>query len=256
MAHKGGGSWKVAYADFVTAMMALFLVLWITAQDAKVKEAVERAFRNPFSSVTKDSVGILPSKETQAVKSQTGNFDSASAVELTMLRRLNQDLMKTLQSNPEDQENNVRLDLTPEGLRINVFDSGHKAIFEPDSEQFTDYGKWIFSTLAWEISRYASFNIELEGHTERGRPPLRENYGNWELSTDRANAARHYMADNGLRLDQVNELRGFADQQLRKPKDPENASNRRISVIVRYLHGSGAIIETPAAGIAHARSSP
>ncbi len=233
MAHKGGGSWKVAYADFVTAMMALFLVLWITAQDAKVKEAVERAFRNPFSSVTKDSVGILPSKETQAVKSQTGNFDSASAVELTMLRRLNQDLMKTLQSNPEDQENNVRLDLTPEGLRINVFDSGHKAIFEPDSEQFTDYGKWIFSTLAWEISRYASFNIELEGHTERGRPPLRENYGNWELSSGRANAARRALLEHGVRGGQIRKVAGFADTMPMAEAEPEDAANRRVTVMLR-----------------------
>ncbi len=233
MAHKGGGSWKVAYADFVTAMMALFLVLWITAQDAKVKEAVERAFRNPFSSVTKDSVGILPSKETQAVKSQTGNFDSASAVELTMLRRLNQDLMKTLQSNPEDQENNVRLDLTPEGLRINVFDSGHKAIFEPDSEQFTDYGKWIFSTLAWEISRYASFNIELEGHTERGRPPVRENYGNWELSSGRANAARRALLEHGVRGGQIRKVAGFADTMPMAEAEPEDAVNRRVTVMLR-----------------------
>src|SRR5260370_35694740 len=229
MAHKGGGSWKVAYADFVTAMMALFLVLWITDQDAKVKEAVERAFRNPFSSVTKDSVGILPSKETQAVKSQTGNFDSASAVELTMLRRLNQDLMKTLQSNPEDQENNVRLDLTPEGLRINVFDSGHKAIFEPDSEQFTDYGKWIFSTLAWEISRYASFNIALQGHTERGRPPLRENYGNWELSSCRANAARRALLQHRVPGRPIPQVSRVADTMPLAQAEPGRPVNPRAT---------------------------
>src|ERR1700691_6481417 len=89
-----GGAWKVAYADFVTAMMALFMVLWLSSQDQRIKEAVERAFRNPFSSVTKDSVGIIPSKETQAVRNSSGNFDSSSAVELNMLRRLNQDLIK------------------------------------------------------------------------------------------------------------------------------------------------------------------
>src|ERR1700685_1765907 len=107
-----GGAWKVAYADFVTAMMALFMVLWPTSQDQRIKEAVERAFRNPFSSVTKDSVGIIPSKETQAVKSSSGNFDSASAVELSMLRRLNQDVLKSFESDSENQEDNpVKLDL-------------------------------------------------------------------------------------------------------------------------------------------------
>src|SRR5208337_2507528 len=129
-----GGAWKVAYADFITAMMALFMVLWLTSQDQRIKEAVERAFRNPFSSVTKESVGVIPSKEMQAVKSSSGNFDSASAVELSMLRRLNQDLLKSFQSDPENQEENpVKLDLTADGLSINVFDRSHKPIFEPQS---------------------------------------------------------------------------------------------------------------------------
>src|ERR1700757_1765873 len=104
MSKKGhhGGAWKVAYADFTTAMMALFIVLWLTSQDQRIKDAVERAFRNPFSSVTKESVGIIPNKETQAVRAQSGNFDSASAIELNILRRLNQDLLKSLQV--EDKE--------------------------------------------------------------------------------------------------------------------------------------------------------
>src|ERR1700744_1536483 len=104
MSKKGGhhgGAWKVAYADFVTAMMALFMVLWLTSQDQRIKEAIERAFRNPFSSVTKDSTGVIPSKDTQAVRSSSGNFDSSSAVELTMLRRLNQDLLKSLQTDAD-----------------------------------------------------------------------------------------------------------------------------------------------------------
>ena len=82
-----GGAWKVAYADFVTAMMALFLVLWLTAQDTRIKEAVERAFKNPFSSVTKESVGIIPQPDATATRTQKGEFDSASAVQLELLRR-------------------------------------------------------------------------------------------------------------------------------------------------------------------------
>src|SRR5271163_102671 len=123
MSKKGhhGGAWKVAYADFVTAMMALFMVLWLTSQDQRIKEAVERAFRNPFSSVTKESVGVIPNKDTQAMKASSGNFDSASAVELSMLRRLNQDLLKSLQSQTDESgENTVKLDMTPDGLSINV----------------------------------------------------------------------------------------------------------------------------------------
>ena len=87
--HKGhhGGAWKVAYADFVTAMMALFLCLWLTAQDTKIKDAVERAFRNPFSAVTKESVGIIPNKEASAAYKQQGKNQSVSAVEMETIDR-------------------------------------------------------------------------------------------------------------------------------------------------------------------------
>src|SRR3954447_23026948 len=139
-----GGAWKVAYADFVTAMMALFLVLWLTAQDTKIKESVERAFKNPFSAVTKESVGIIPNKDAAASYKQAGNFQSVSAVEMETMRRISDDLSKILQQQDE-VEKSVQLDLTPDGLRINVFDQSHRPIFEPDSDTFTHYGGWVFS---------------------------------------------------------------------------------------------------------------
>src|SRR5580693_7088170 len=138
-----GGAWKVAYADFVTAMMALFMVLWLTSQDQRIKEAVERAFRNPFTSITKESTGLIKNEEIQAVKSSSGNFDSSSVMELTMLRRLNQDLLKSLQTEEETQ-NSVKLEMTPQGLLINVFDRSRKPIFEAQSTHFTPYGDWVF----------------------------------------------------------------------------------------------------------------
>jgi chemotaxis protein MotB len=228
-----GGAWKVAYADFVTAMMALFMVLWLTSQDQRIKEAVERAFRNPFSSVTKESVGIIPSKEMQAVKSTGGNFDSASAVELSMLRRINQDLLKSLQSDDQNKdENSVKLDLTPDGLCINVFDRSHKPIFEGQSTKFTAYGDWVFSTLAWEISRYTSFAIELEGHTDRGNPQLRADYGDWEISADRANAVRRKLLEHGVAKEQVKKVAGYGDTIPMPNVDPADEVNRRVTVLL------------------------
>src|SRR6185436_6119654 len=108
-----GGAWKVAYADFVTAMMALFLVLWLTSQDEKIKEAVERSFRNPFASLTKESTGLIPSKDASSAVSQKGNFDSASAVELNMLRKISQDLLKAFQQGPEQEDEGIKLEMTP-----------------------------------------------------------------------------------------------------------------------------------------------
>jgi chemotaxis protein MotB len=234
-----GGAWKVAYADFVTAMMALFLVLWLASQDQKIKEAVQRSFRNPFASVTKESTGIIPSKDVMAVKASEGNFDSASAVELNMLRKIAQDLLQALQNNPESQENNpLDLEITPEGMRISVFDRNHKPIFEPDSAKFTPYGDWIFSTLAWQISRFTnSFAVELEGHTEKGRT-YTEPYSGWELSADRANASRRKLLEHDVDPVQIRKVAGFADTQPMPNLDPTSESNRRVAVLLKVKSGT------------------
>jgi chemotaxis protein MotB len=234
MSKKGhhGGAWKVAYADFVTAMMALFMVLWLTSQDQRIKEAIERAFRNPFSSITKDSVGVIPSKETQAVKSSQGNFDSSSAVELTMLRRLNQDLLKSLPTTAENSENPVKLDMTPEGISINVFDRSRKPIFETQSTRFTPYGDWVFTTLAWEISRYNNLTVELEGHTESGHTDIRPDYGDWEISTDRANAVRRKLIEHGVTSHQVRKVAGYGSTVPMPDADIGDEINRRVTVLL------------------------
>lgn len=234
MSKKGhhGGAWKVAYADFVTAMMALFMVLWLTSQDQRIKEAVQRAFRNPFSSVTKESTGVIPNKDTQAVKSSTGNFDSASAVELTMLRRLNQDLLKSLQGEADDKESSVKLEMTADGLSINVFDRSHKPIFEPQSIKFTPYGDWVFATLAWEISRYNNLFVELEGHTESGQPPIRADYGDWEISADRANAVRRKLLEHGVTDHQIRKVAGYGNTVPMPNTEMGNEINRRVTVLL------------------------
>ena len=232
MAGAGGGSWKVAYADFVTAMMALFLVLWLTSQDQKIKEAVQRAFANPFSSVTKASVGIIPTKDTQAVKSHEGNFDSASAVELAMLRRLNEDLQKAIQVDPDDEQT-IKLEMTPEGMRITIFDRARKPIFDQGTAKLTQYGSWVFSTVAWQIARYKNFLVELEGHTEAGFKPPRDGYGAWELSADRALVGRRKLILSGVGDEQVREVHGFGDTMPLSRLEPNDEKNRRVTVLLR-----------------------
>jgi chemotaxis protein MotB len=237
MKHKthSGGAWKVAYADFVTAMMALFLVLWLTAQDTRIKEAVERAFRNPYSAVNRESTGIIPSENSNANGQNghlQGKFQSVNALETELLRHISEDLAKVLED-PDENQKPVQVELTSEGLRINVFDRNHKPVFEPDTDTFTQYGAWVFSTLAWEISRYQTFKIELEGHTETSSQTGREPRGKWELSADRANAARRKLIQSGVTPKQIFKVSGFADTQPMPNLPVASETNRRVTVLLK-----------------------
>ena len=228
-----GGAWKVAYADFVTAMMALFMVLWLAAQDQKIKEAVERAFRHPFMSLTKESSGLVPNVNKNAGSSaQSGKFETATAtaVELAMLRRLQKDIADSLVKRSEDE---VAVNMVPEGLRITIFDKAHKPVFESDSDQLTPYGTWVMTTLAWQIARYTNFCVELEGHTEGGRRPLTDEYGSWELSADRANAGRRKLLEHGVEEAQVVKVAGFSDTRPMEGHAAEDPANRRITLMLK-----------------------
>jgi chemotaxis protein MotB len=239
-----GGSWKVAYADFVTAMMALFLTLWLTAQDERIKEAVERAFRHPFSSLN-DSSGIIPSsKEIRSAKQErAGSFNNPAVIDLqSMLVQLQQ----VLQQSDVEGGRSVQLEMLPDGIKISVFDRARQPIFEPQSSELTRYGDLVLSTLAWPVSHYTNFNVEIEGHTETGRPPIREGYGNWELSTDRANTARRRLLVNGVQPEQVRKVAGYADTVPLPHHAPEDETNRRVTILLKVR----SVIEgRPTAGI-------
>lgn len=227
-----GGSWKVAYADFVTAMMALFLCLWLTSQDQKIKDAVERAFRNPFSSLTKESSGIIPNKDASSTYRQQGRFSSISALEIEAMHHLSEDLAK-LFKDQDPSQSGVKIDITSEGLNINVFDRSQKPIFNPGTDTFTDYGGWVFSTLAWEIARYTHFRIELEGHTETTIETTGEGLNKWELSTERANAARRKIIEGGVTSAQICKISGFADTVPMPDTAPTDEANRRVTVLIK-----------------------
>ena len=257
MAKKGhghhGGSWKVAYADFVTAMMALFLCLWLTSQDQKIKDAVERAFKNPFSSITKESSGIIPNKEASSNFKSVGKFSSISAIEMEAMRHLSEDLAK-LFKDPDSPQSAMKIDMTADGLSINVFDRSQKPVFHQDTDAFTEYGGWVFDTLAWEIARYSTFRIELEGHTEKKSDAVREDTHKWELSTERSNAVRRKIIKGGVSADQIAKVSGFADTIPMAEAAATDECNRRVTVLIKLKESINNIAATENPG--EARSAP
>ncbi len=230
-----GGSWKVAYADFVTAMMALFLVLWLTSQDEKIKKAVERAFTQPFVSINKEVPhAIGPDDDMVAVRTSDGPETGASAIELDYLRRLNEDLIKSLEDQElDDEQPPVKLELIPDGLRISIFDRARKPIFASGSRDFTPYGKWVVQTVAWGVAQYTNFVVEVEGHTERGAKLPDDGYGEWELTADRANAARRLLVEQGVGAGQIQKIAGFGATLPYGDNQPDDRSNSRVEVFLR-----------------------
>jgi chemotaxis protein MotB len=231
-----GGAWKVAYADFVTAMMALFIVLWLMNSSEKIRKAISAYFRDPTG--TGQQVG--------SAVAGTGETMSLSKVNMVNLKDR---LERALKKSPdfEQLKNYVQMSVTGEGLRIELLESETGTFFESGSAVPSGMARDVMATLAAELGRLPN-NVLIEGHTD-ARPfsARRDQYGNWELSTDRANAARRMMQSDGLRTGQVMQVRGFADQQLRDREHPEAASNRRISVIVKYLDTDTAGSELDAA---------
>jgi len=132
----------------------------------------------------------------------------------------------------EKIKDQVEMTITPEGLRIELLETETGTFFEVGNSAPSDSGKELLSLLAQELGKLPN-HLSVEGHTDSKPYTGRREYGNWELSADRANAARRLMQRAGLRGDQVSQIRGYADQMLRKSDSPLDASNRRISVIVQ-----------------------
>jgi chemotaxis protein MotB len=221
-----GGAWKVAYADFVTAMMALFIVLWLLNSSKKIQEAVGGYFRDP--SGTSKNIG-------------TNKRGSDESVALTKddMPKLKDQLEQHIRqmSNFEQLKNQIEMTVTSDGLRIELLETANGTFFNLGSPEPSDNGKELLLLLAQQLGKLPN-QLSIEGHTD-SKPYLgKKEYSNWELSTDRANAARRLMQADGLRGNQVSQVRGYADQMLRKPDDPLNPSNRRFSVIVQYLDKS------------------
>jgi len=215
-----GGAWKVAYADFVTAMMALFIVLWLMNTSKPIQEAISGYFKDPagtgkFTGLSQPPAQAPTKEDLQKVKaelekaiSQVANFDKL--------------------------KKQIDLTVTPEGLRIELLETSSGTFFDSGRTDPNANGRELLMTIAEELGKIPN-KIFIEGHTDSQPYAGAANYTNWELSVDRANSCRRLMQLHGLRPDQVAQVRGFADQQPRNTKDPTDPSNRRISLLVRYM---------------------
>ncbi|MEJ0006291.1 MAG: flagellar motor protein MotB [Steroidobacteraceae bacterium] len=287
-----GGAWKVAYADFVTAMMAFFLVMWLVSSISKEQRAaVFDYFKNPSMEPGKNlraapgqmgpggastsvinmgggmdapRVTVVNSPDTNA-KSKPQPFNMASVSETkkfsdmdvaeakkiideaehkkleSLLEELRQAIDKSQALKPfKDQ---LLLDITPEGLRIQIVDKQNRPMFDIGSAKLKDYTDTILKTLAGYLNTVPN-RISLTGHTDIRQYPGSGNYTNWELSADRANAARRALHAGGLTEQKIARVVGLSSSVLFDKDDPQNPINRRISIIVMTKEAEDSALKT------------
>jgi chemotaxis protein MotB len=236
-----GGAWKVAYADFVTALMALFIVLWLTMASQPVKKAIASYFRDPHSSASQTGTAL-------------GGVGKTLTVTKDNLKLLKRRIETALLQHPDlsKLKNYVQMTMTSEGLRIELLENAKGVFFDNGRSEPTPAGKQLLIMIASQLGQVPN-HLLIEGYTDAKPYHDAKIYSNWELSADRANAARRILQNQGVREDQVSQVRGYADQQLRVPDHPFDPSNRRVSIIVEYTHEEimKALGTSPAAGATH-----
>lgn len=277
-----GGAWKVAYADFVTAMMAFFIVMWILASSEEVKKQVVAYFDDPgaFNFITgKRTVPIdldLKPQPGEGKKEGKGKGEFVISFNQEMRDSLVQKLMEKAQEDsvaaakrvesvgkelqqmfqelvmqkPDLQKilENLKIEITKDGLRIELMETSENVFFKVGSSQLTPQAVEILKILGNEIGKLPN-NVAIEGHTDSRKYLSGSSYTNWELSSDRANAARRALLQSGLWDGQVIEVTGYADKKLRNPENPFDMSNRRVSILIKQISANQFLPEQSASDI-------
>lgn len=241
-----GGAWKVAYADFVTALMAFFLVMWIVGMSKPVREAVSGYFKDPSGYMKAVAAGEnalgkkgaggsslialkekLPDKPVpNTAEQERKRFEEAKA-----------NIQKFVKQYPEfkDLAESIRVTITHDGMRVDLVESSQDMFFDSGSALTKPRTKKLLARVAKELGKLPN-RVVIEGHTDSLPYSGPNGWTNWELSTARANAARYTMDISGLRKGQVLEVRGLADRLPIDAKHPESFKNRRVSILLPYDH--------------------
>jgi chemotaxis protein MotB len=220
----------VAYADFVTAMLSLFIVLWLLSSSEQVQKAVGGYFTDPKGSAKDIGNGLK------------GAGSESISIRKDDMNKLKDKLEEAIRdpSSLQKIKEHVVFTVTSEGLRVELIEGEKSTFFESGNSVPTAFGKDLLKKLAEEIGKLPN-HVAMEGHTDSRPFTQRADYSNWELSADRANAARRWMEENGMRDDQVSQIRGYADKNLRDRNHPEEATNRRVTLIIQYVSSKTAV---------------
>jgi chemotaxis protein MotB len=230
-----GGAWKVAYADFVTSMMALFLVLWIANARPEILVYTSLYFQDPsrktwpaVEEMMPTTVGVMD-KQIMATQKDANQYDASAIQNQNFLKAIAREFTRLLNVK-EDEKEPVDIEVTSDGLRMQIFNRPKKPLFKENSTDLTQWGNEVFQNLAWLIERY-NFMVFLEGHTPKGMDlGPNKNYTPWELSADRANTVRRFMEFYAMSPEKMKRVSGFGDTEPLPKISVDSEDNNRITV--------------------------
>jgi chemotaxis protein MotB len=223
-----GGAWKVAYADFVTAMMALFMVLWICSQKPEIVQATAHYFQDPFNSLEPKTAAGTMSEFVAGTRKESSKITKQTTANEGFLRAVARDFTRLL--NIKTEENSpIDIELTSDGLKISIYNLDDKPLFKERSAELTEWGMSVHKNLAWLIERH-HFRVFIDGHTSRLKDNKTPGYGPWELSADRANSSRRTLEYFAVDPKKIERVTGYGDTTPVPGTDPNLPRNERISI--------------------------
>jgi chemotaxis protein MotB len=215
-------------------MMALFMVLWISAQDQEILIATSQYFQNPFRAPLTATSGVLPFNSNQSSgslgKEQGAEKDTKKVqIEMTFLNSVAADFYRMLNLDKDLAEKPLDIQVTSDGLSITLFDRIRQPLFVGDTAEFTEWGKFVMQNLSWSVDRH-KFRVTIDGHTRSNLELSQPNYSAWELSTDRANAARRSLVHYAVSPGAIERVTGYADTRPLAGEPSGSESNQRITL--------------------------
>lgn len=268
-----GGAWKIAFADFMTAMFAFFLVMWLLSSSSpKQLTGIAEHFKMPLTEALKggpaisNSPSVIPGggdpltkkQEVQIPKTDTEKNMESEAEDIARLDNLKKQLDDMIESSPVLKQFRPQLliDITPEGLRIQIVDSSNRPMFDRSSAVVQPYMHTILRELSPVINAQPN-KITLSGHTDATKYAKGDkSYSNWELSADRANASRRELVAGGLQEVRILRVMGVASSMHLNQDDPFAPVNRRISIVVLNKQAQAAIEKANSANTSGVLAKP
>ena len=224
-----GGAWKVAYGDFITSLMCLFMVLWILTQNVEIKESMANYFLDPFSAKIQRSPGVVTNSSNYPSQPDFEQKPPKVQIDQAILWEMAQQLYKKMKIDVDDVDRPIDIQLNSDGMFITLFDRDDQPIFVRGTNNFTQWGDYVMENIAWLLAEYGRFPVKIATHVPAGQT-YPDGYSDFKLTSDMANSVKDAIVYYAVPDDQILRVTGYGDNQGILEIAPDDPRNQRIEL--------------------------